>query len=59
MRHALIPIRLFQESRAASDSRPERQLVDAPPDPQASAEPKPRRVATLFRRARALATRPT
>jgi hypothetical protein len=52
MRHALIPIRLIQDARAASGPRAERQLVDAPPDPQPSTEPTPGRFATLFRRAR-------
>jgi hypothetical protein len=59
MRHALIPIHLVHSAHAASGPRLERQLVDAPPDPQPSAEPQPRRFATLFRRARALAARPT
>jgi hypothetical protein len=52
MRHALIPIHLLQDARAASGPRVERQLADAPPDPQPSSEPAPRRFATLFRRAR-------
>ncbi|HEY6706146.1 MAG TPA: hypothetical protein VJB61_00945 [Actinomycetota bacterium] len=52
MRHALIPIRLLQDSRAASGPQVERQLADAPPDPQPASEPAPRRFATLFRRAR-------
>ena len=59
MRHAIIPIRLLQDARAASGPRVERQLVDAPPDPQPSSAPTPRRFATLFRRAKALAARPT
>jgi len=59
MRHAIIPIRLLQDAHAASGPWPERQLVDAPPDPQPSSEPTPRRFTTLFRRARALAARPT
>ena len=59
MRHALIPIHLLHDARAASGNRVERQTVDAPPDPQPSSEPTPRRFATLFRRARALAARPT
>jgi hypothetical protein len=52
MRHALIPIHLLQDARAASGPRVERQLADAPPDPQPSSEPAPRRFATLFGRAR-------
>ena len=59
MRHALIPIHLLHDARAASGTRTERQMVDAPPDLQPSSEPTPRRFATLFRRARALAARPT
>ena len=59
MRHALIPIRLLQDTRATSGPRVERQMVDAPPDPQPSSAPTPRRFATLFRRAKALAARPT
>jgi hypothetical protein len=53
MRHALIPVRLFQESRAAS--APARQVADALPDPKPVSEPRPRRVASLFARARARA----
>ncbi len=60
MRHALIPIHLLHEARAANGPQvPERQLADAPPDPRPPAEPQPRRLATLFRRARALVVRPT
>jgi hypothetical protein len=59
MRHALIPLRLLQGTRAASGPRVERQMVDAPPDPQPSSQPAPRRFATQFRRAKALDARPT
>ena len=52
MRHALIPINLFRGARVASGTQAERQLADAPPDPQPSSEHQPRRFATLFRRAR-------
>ena len=58
MRHALIPIHLLRDARAASGPQVERQLADAPPDPQPSSAPTPRRFATLFRRAKALAARP-
>jgi hypothetical protein len=54
MRHALITTKLVQE--ATSGSRvPERQLADAPPDPAPVPDARPRRLATLFRRARARA----
>ena len=57
MRHALIPIHLIQDARAAA--QPPRQVADAPPDPVPADAPKRRRVASLFRRARALVARPT
>jgi hypothetical protein len=57
MRHALIPIHLIQDARAAAT--PARQVADAPPDPRPVDEPRPRRVATLVRRAWALVARPT
>jgi hypothetical protein len=57
MRHALIPIHLIQDARAAAE--PARQVADAPPDPVPADPPKRRRVATLFARARALVARPT
>ena len=53
MRHALIPVRLFQETRTAAT--PARQVADAPPDPKPVTKPRPRRVASLFARARARA----
>jgi hypothetical protein len=64
MRHALVTAKLLDQARSASGPRvPERQLADAPPDPAPAAapgaEPRPRRLATLFRRARALVARPT
>ena len=57
MRHALVATQLLHEARSAGPQDPEGQLADAPaaPDP----EPRPRRLATLFRRARALVVRPT
>jgi hypothetical protein len=57
MRHALVVTQLIHEARANGPQAPERQLADAPAalDP----EPRPRRLATLFRRARALVVRPT
>jgi hypothetical protein len=51
MRHALIPVHLLKGARAASGPWVERQLADAPPDPQPSSQRQPRRFATLFRRA--------
>ena len=60
MRHALVSIHLIHEARAANGPMvPERQLDDAPPDPPVARGPRPRRLATLFRRARALVVRPT
>jgi hypothetical protein len=60
VRHALIPIQLVHEARAANGpALPERQLEDAPPDPPVAPEPRSRGIATLFRRARALVVRPT
>ena len=61
MRHALITTKLFDEARADGRRVPERQLADAPPDPDPAPAPaaRPRRLATLFRRARALVVRPT
>ena len=60
MRHALIPIQLIHEARATNGpALPERQLEDAPPDAPVANEPQTHRLATLFRRARALVVRPT
>jgi hypothetical protein len=61
MRHALVVTQLIHEANSTGPRAPERQLVDAPPDPAPApaAEPRPRRLATLFRRARALVARPT
>jgi hypothetical protein len=63
MRHALVTAKLLDQARSAGPQAPERQLADAPPDPAPAAapgaEPRPRRLATLFRRARALVVRPT
>ena len=57
MRHALIPIHLIQDARAAA--QPARQVADAPPDPVPADAPKRRRTAGLVRWARALVARPT
>jgi hypothetical protein len=57
MRHALIPIHLIQEARAAAE--PARPVADAPPDPVPADAPRRRRGATLVARARALVARPT
>jgi hypothetical protein len=57
MRHALIPIHLIQDARAAA--QPARQVADAPPDPEPADAPKRRRTASLVRWARALVARPT
>jgi hypothetical protein len=51
VRHALVPIHLFQDARAAGAPVAERAPVDAPPEPPA-AERRPRRLASLFSRAR-------
>ena len=61
MRHALVVTQLLHEARGTGPEAAERQLADAPPEaPAASAsEPRPRPLATLFRRARALVVRPT
>jgi hypothetical protein len=57
MRHALVTVQLIHKARTAGP--PESQTVDAPPDPPATTEPRPRRLTTLARRARALIVRPT
>jgi hypothetical protein len=60
VRHALISTQLFREASAANGTMvPERQLEDAPPDPQVATGSQRRRLSTLFRRARALVVRPT
>jgi hypothetical protein len=61
MRHALVVTQLIHEARSGGPQDPGRQLADAPPDAPAAhdPEPRPRRLATLFRRARALVVRPT
>ena len=58
MRHALIPIHLLQEARAAANP-PGREVADAPPGPAPADAPRRRRTASLVRWARALAARPT
>ena len=57
MRHALIPIHLIQEARAAVNP-PAREVADAPPDPPPADAPRRRRTASLVRWARALTARP-
>jgi hypothetical protein len=57
MRHAIVPIRLIQDARVAAQPAP--QVADAPPDPNPTTDLAPRRLATLFRRARALVARRT
>jgi hypothetical protein len=54
MRHALVVTQLIHEARSAGPQGAERQLADAPPEAPAAADPEPRlrRLATLFRRAR-------
>jgi hypothetical protein len=59
MRHALVPIHLIQAARAAGAPLAERALLDAPPDPAPTTERRPRRLATLAHRARALVARTT
>jgi hypothetical protein len=61
MRHALITNQLLHQARSTGPRVAERQLADAPPDPAPPADSgsRPHRLATLFRRARALVVRPT
>ena len=61
MRHALVVTQLLHEARSAGPQAAERQLADAPPEAPAALDPgpRPRRLAALFRRARALFVRPT
>ena len=59
MRHALVPIHLIQDARAAGAQLAERAPVDAPPDPPAAGGRRPRRLATLVHRARARVARTT
>jgi hypothetical protein len=56
MRHALVTVGLIHEARTLADA-PDRRPTDAPPDPPATTDPRPRRLATLARRARALVAR--
>jgi hypothetical protein len=61
MRHALVVTQLIHEARSTGPQDPERLLADGLPEAPAALdpEPRPRRLATLFRRARALVVRPT
>jgi hypothetical protein len=61
MRHALVATQLLHEARSpdAHEARSadppeaaERQRADAPPEGPVATDPRPRRLATLFRRAR-------
>jgi hypothetical protein len=59
VRHALIAVHLVQQARTAAEAEAEeRQARQAPATPQAHLEPRPRRLATLARRARAMVARP-
>ena len=58
VRHALVPIHLIQDARAAGAPLAERAPVDAPPDPPARGR-RPRRLASLAHRALALVIRTT
>jgi hypothetical protein len=49
MRHALVPVHLIREARAAT---PPRALTDAPPDEPKARRVRRRRRATMARRAR-------
>jgi hypothetical protein len=56
MRHALVVTQLIHEAGSTGPRVPERAPVDAPPDPApaaaSGADPRPRRLASLFHRAR-------
>jgi hypothetical protein len=59
VRHALVPIHLIHDARAAGAPLAERAPFDAPPDPAPTTERRPRRLATLVHRARARVARTT
>jgi hypothetical protein len=59
VRHALVPIHLINDARAAGAPPAELARLDAPPDPAPAAERRPHRLATLVHRARALVARTT
>ena len=59
VRHALVPLHLLPDARAAGAPLAERAPFDAPPDPAPATERRPRRLATLLHRARALVARTT
>ena len=59
MRHALVPIHLLQDARAAGARLAERAPVDAPPDPPATTGRRPHRLASLAHRVLALVIRTT
>jgi hypothetical protein len=53
VRHALVATQLLHEARSAdAPEAAERQRADAPPAGPVATDPRPRRLATLFRRAR-------
>jgi hypothetical protein len=54
MRHALVVTQLMHEARSTGPQAAERQPADAPPEAPAAVDnvPRPRRLATLFHRAR-------
>ena len=55
MRHALVTVHLMDKARsAATPEAADRRPVDAPPDAPTTRTPRPRRLSTLLRRARAL-----
>jgi hypothetical protein len=61
MRQALVTTQLLREARNSGPRAADRQPTDAPPEAPAALAPEPRpgRLATLLRRARALVVRPT
>jgi hypothetical protein len=59
VRHALVPIHLLKDARAAGASPVEHAPSDAPAEPRPADERRPRRLATLVHRARVLVARTT
>jgi hypothetical protein len=55
VRHALVTVHLMDQARSAAAAEAvDRRPADAPPDPPTTRAPRPRRLSTLLRRARAL-----
>jgi hypothetical protein len=54
MRHALVTVHLMDKARSAATPEADRRPADAPPDAPTTRTPRPRRLSTLLRRARAL-----